>query len=225
LVSGIVNRIQSKLLGNDFDNLLIEEGVVYSGYKQIDYLVSNPSNPELTNVIFNTNAQFQKITENAGILMSSESKFDFLTKIKRGLDAYRYHIGLIAEVNRIVYGDPRDSATYPGVSAAGTEIFVNEPLFKRVQVSLNVRINTGVPFAQVAEQVRSSVSSLVKSNKIGNSISLSSIISAAAAIPGIIAVTATSPQLDSVGDLISVGPGQKTTIIDDVSDILISKVG
>jgi uncharacterized phage protein gp47/JayE len=225
LVDGIINRIQPVLLGSDFDNLLVEEGVAYDGYKQINYLVSNPSNPELSNIIFNSNAQFEKITENAGLLMSSESKLDFPTKIKRGLDAYRYHTGLIAEVNRIVYGDPRDSATYSGVAAAGAEIFINEPLFKRIQVSLNIRINTGIPFAQIAEQVRSTVSSLVKSNNIGESIALSSIISAAASIPGIVAVTATSPQIDSVGDLISVGPGEKTIIIDDISDILIAKVG
>jgi hypothetical protein len=132
---------------------------------------------------------------------------------------------LIAEANRIIYGDPRDPTTYPGVGAAGAEIFTREPLTRRIQMSIDVRINTGVPFAQTAEQVRTSISSLVNSNPVGEPIAISAIIAAVNAIPGARAVAISSPQYDSTHDLIFVAPSEKARILDPGLDISVSQIG
>jgi len=62
-------------------------------------------------------------------------------------------------------------------AAAGAEIFIKAPLVKRVQVSIDVRIKTCVPFSTIVEEVRNSVASLINSNPVGQPIAISSIIS------------------------------------------------
>lgn len=201
------------------------EGVPYTGYKHVLLASAQPGAPSRNYIVFDTNAQYSKINESSSVEVTSINKADFNTTVRKGLDSYRYNTGLIAEANRIIYGDPRDSATYPGVGAAGAEIFVREPLTRRIQVSIDIRINTGVPFAQTTEQVRTSVGSLINSNPVGQPISISSIVSAVNAIPGVKAVAISSPQYDSVHDLIFVAPSEKARIIDPVLDISVSQIG
>merc|ERR1712146_366495 len=143
---------------------------------------------------------------------------------RKGLDSYRYHTGLIAESNKIVYGEPRDTITYPGVSAAGAEIFIEEPLIKRISISLSIRVKTGIPFAKIIEQARNAVSSLINSNDIGQPIAISSIVSAVGAISGVQVVAVDSPQYDSNNDVISVQPSEKALILDAVNDIIVSQI-
>jgi hypothetical protein len=144
--------------------------------------------------------------------------------VKNGLDSYAYNTGLIAEANRIIYGDPRDPITYPGVGAAGADIFIREPLVARIQLALDVRLATGVPFAQTVTQVRSSVSSLINANPVGQSIAISSIIAVVSAIPGIVAVSISSPSYSVTNDLIVLQPSQKAIIIDPTTDISVSSI-
>jgi hypothetical protein len=202
-----------------------EEEVPYVGYKQVLLVSLQPGAPSRNYVVFTTNEQYAKINEAAAVEIVSLNKADYNTVIRKGLDSYRYNTGLIAEANRIIYGDPRDASTYPGVGAAGADIFVREPLVRRIQVSIDVRINTGVPFAQTAEQVRTSVGSLINSNPVGQPISISSIISAVNAINGVRAVAISSPQYDSTHDIIFVAPSEKARILDPVLDISVSQIG
>ena len=64
-------------------------------------------------------------------------------------------------------------------------------------------------FAQMVEQVRTSVSSLINSNEVGEPIAISDIISAVNAISGIRAVAISSPQYDSAHDVIMIAPEKK----------------
>ena len=57
-----------------------------------------------------------------------------------------HNTGLIEEANRIIYGDPTDPVTFPGVSAAGSDIFIQEPLALVVNLAIDVRLQTGVSF-------------------------------------------------------------------------------
>lgn len=206
-------------------SVYIQEGIPYTGYKHVLHASPQPGAPNRNYIVFDTNAQYGKINESAGVQLTSLCKMDFPIVIKKGLDSYRYNTGLIAEANRIIYGDPRDPSTYPGVGAAGAEIFVREPLTRRVQVSVDVRIATGVPFAQTAEQVRTSVASLINSNAVGTPISISSIVSVVNSIPGVKAVAISSPQYDSTHDIIFIAPSEKARIIDPVLDISVSQIG
>lgn len=224
IVSGVLSNISNVSLNGIASSVYVEEGVAYTGYKQIKFAVTEPGASTLTLLALTTNAQYDKINDTSGVQFTSLNKLNFNTLIKSGLDSYRYNTGLIAEANRIIYGDPRDSVNYPGVGAAGADIFVREPLSKRVQVSLVLRLNTGVPFAQTVTQVQTTVSSLINSNPVGQSIAISSIVSAVGAIPGIVSVSISSPLYNTSNDLITLAPGEKAIIIDPSLDILVSSI-
>lgn len=224
IVSGNSVSTEKILLDNNFNKIYLRENKPYIGYKKISLICANPSNLNFKNIVFDTANQFEKINEIGGVSISAMSKLDFPETISRGMDSYRYNTGLIAEANRIVYGDPRDSTTYPGVAAAGAEIFIKAPLVKRIEVAIDVRIKTGIPFTTIVEEVRNSVTSLINSNPVGKSIAISDIITTVGSITGIQAVAISSPQYDAQNDVIRVNAGEKSLILDIISDISVSKI-
>ena len=225
IVSGSLSSVALASMNGKETSIYIQEGIPYYGYKKVLFVSPQPGAPGRSLIAIDTNAQYEKINQSASVSLISLNKLNFNTIIRNGLDSYRYNTGLIAEVNRIIYGDPRDPATYPGVGAAGAEIFVREPLTRRIQISAVVRLNTGVPFPQIVEQVRTSISSLVNSNPVGQPIAISAIISAVNAIPGVKAMAISSPQYDSTHDLIYVAPSEKARIIDATVDVSVSQIG
>lgn len=225
IIAGPLAAINNVSLNGIVSALLVLEGVPYSGYKEALYSVPQPGAPTRSIIAFTTNQQYEKINQSALVQIVSANKLNYSTVIKNGLDSYRYNTGLVQEANRIIYGDPRDSTTYPGVGAAGAEIFVRGPLIRRIQVSLAIRLNTGVPFAQTVQQVQNTVTSLVNSNKLGQALAISSIIAAVSAIPGILAVSISFPQYDVNDDVIVLAPGEKALIVDPTTDVSVSQVG
>ena len=212
-------------LSSNFQSIVLEEQSPYVGYKKIRLVSADPANINRGVIVFDTKAQSNKIEEDGGINIKAIGKLSFNTVLRKGLDSYRYHVGLIGEANRIVYGDPRDNATYPGVAAAGAEIFIREPLIRRVSVSIEVRLETGIPFSQIAEQVRTNVASLIDGNPIGQSIAISDIVSTVNSIPGVRAVAISSPLYNASNDVIKINTSEKARIIDPINDISVSKVG
>lgn len=204
--------------------VFIEEGIAYSGYKKIHLISVDPANSLRGNFVFDTRAQSSKINEDGDVSISALNKLGFNTILRKGLDSYRYHTGMIGEANRIVYGDPRDTTTYPGVAAAGAEIFIREPLTRRVQVSVDVRVETGVPFAQIVEQVRTNVAALINSNDIGQSIAISDIVSTINSIPGVRAVAISSPLYNASNDTIKIQPSEKARVLNIIEDIGVSRI-
>lgn len=225
VVTGVLAPVTNVSLNGNESAVFVQEGVAYTGYKQVYYAAATPGTLSRITLFLNTNNQYQKINGSAAVTMTSLNKFNFLTTIRTGLDSYTYNTGLIAEANRIIYGDPTDPSTYPGVGAAGAEIFVREPLSRRIQVSINVRINTGIPFAQIVDQVRSTVSSLINANPIGQPIAIGGIVSAVYAIPGVNSVAISSPLYDANDDIIFIAPSEKAIIIDPTTDISVSQIG
>jgi uncharacterized phage protein gp47/JayE len=225
IVSGVMAAQTNTNFGFDSESVFVEEGTAYTGYKKIRLVTIDPANTNRGIIVFDTRYQANKIEEDGGVSISAVGKLSFSTVLRKGLDSYRYHTGLIGEANRIVYGDPRDSATYPGTGAAGAEIFIREPLIRRVSVSIDVRIETGIPFSQISEQVRTNVSSLIDSNPIGQSIAISDIISTVNSIPGVRAVAISSPLYNSANDTIKINTSEKARIIDPINDISVSSIG
>jgi uncharacterized phage protein gp47/JayE len=225
IITGTRSPITNVSLNGIESSFFVKEGVPYTGYKHVLFTAAEPGSPTNSLITFDTNAQSDKIDQAGGVAMVTLNKLNYNTIIKLGLDSYRYNTGLIAEANRLIYGDPRDPVTYPGIGAAGANIFVREPLSLRVQVSLDIRLKTGVPFAQTSAQVRSAVSSLIKSNPLGVSISISSIVSVVQAIPGIISVAVSFPAYSPTLDLIPLTTGQKAFIVDPTTDISVSQIG
>lgn len=223
VVDEILNIQNNVALTSNFTQLYIEEEQAYTGYKRIHNLIVDPVNSNRYLMIFDSDNQFSKINDVAISTISSVGKLGFSEINRKGLDSYRYHTGLISQANKVVYGDPRDNITYPGVAAAGAEIFIEPPLFRRIEVSINVRIRTGIPFTRVVEQVRNNVAALVNSTGIGQPIAISDIVSTVNSIPGVSAVAISSPAYDAVNDIITVAPTEKALIIDIVNDITVSK--
>jgi hypothetical protein len=207
-----------------YANIYVTEELPYVGFKKIYNLVVDPASASKSIIIFDTNSQYSKINDIGVVSIDALAKLEFNSTNKRGLDSYRYHTGLIAEVNKIIYGDPRDNITYPGVAAAGAEIFIEPPLFRKIEISINVRLKTGIPFARITEQVRSNISALVNSTAIGQSISISSIISATNSVSGVTAVSITSPNYSPTSDIIAVAANEKPIILNATQDILVAKV-
>jgi uncharacterized phage protein gp47/JayE len=225
VVKGSLSSVTNVSLNGNETAIYVREGVPYSGYKHVFLVSAQPGTTTLNELLFDTNAQYPKINSSANVEMTSLGKMNFPTTLRSGLDSYRYNTGLIAEANRIIYGDPRDAITYPGVGAAGADIFVREPLAYRIQVAVDVRLLTGAPFSNVSQQVRSSIASLINSNPVGVSIDISSIVGVARAVPGVISVAVSSPQYDPTHDLITLVPSQKAIIIDPTTDISVDQIG
>ncbi len=225
IVSGTITTQYNTNVGGNYASLNVQEGVPYTGYKQVAYTSFDFGSSNYNNIVFNTSAQYEKIGLSAGVAMTSLGKLNFPTTIVLGIDAYNYDTGLIGAANRVVYGDPRDAVTYPGVNAAGTDIFIREPLLKSVSVALAIRTNIGVSFAQITSQIQSSVYSLISSNPIGTSIDLSSIIETVRAIPGVTSVVLTSPTYTVSSDEIVLTTGEKAFIANQVTGISVSLIG
>jgi uncharacterized phage protein gp47/JayE len=225
IVDGILNSVTNLTLGNKSNEIFVEEQLAYSGYKKVHNKTLDPANVAQGIVVLKGFNQFLKINKDAGaVRLSSVGKLEFPTTIRRGLDSYRYHTGLLRQANKVVYGEPRGSE-YEGISAAGAEIFIQPPLVRRIQLSIVVRLNTGVPFSKIVEQVRSNISSLVGSVGIGQSIPLSDVVSSVNSIPGVFAVSIASPSYNPSSDLIVVNPSEKPLILDPIADIVVSKAG
>ncbi len=225
VISGVISQQYNNNLAGNSNSLSVQEGIKYTGYKQVAYVSAQPGTSNFENIVFNTSAQYEKIDLSAGVALTSLGKLNFPVEIVNGIDAYNYDTGLIGQANRVIYGDPRDSVTYPGISAAGCDIFIREPLLKNVSVALAIRTNIGVSFAQITSQIQSSVYALINSNPIGESIDLSSIVETVRLIPGVTSVVLTNPTYTVASDEIVLVTGEKAFIANQTTGISVSAIG
>jgi hypothetical protein len=225
VISGIVSQQYGTNLAANSNSFSVQEGKAYTGYKQVLYVAMDPGSMNYNNIVFNTSAQYEKIDISANIGMTSLSKLNFPTTIVNGTDAYNYDTDLIGVANRTIYGDPRDQITFPGVAAAGVDVFIREPLLKAISIALAIRTNIGVSFPQITSQIQSSVYSLVLSNPLGQSLDLSSIVETVRSIPGVTSVVLTNPAYDINNDEIVLAVGQKAFIPSLVNNINVSLIG
>lgn len=210
---------------SQFRLVQLSEGQAGSYIKRVVAVTANPVDPEFSDVKFSTDVGAGKLGASVGTVLSSLNKLGFDTDLMIGADAYRYSTGLVAEANRVAYGDKRDPATYPGVVAAGSTLNIAAPLVKRVTVGLVLRIRTGVSTIDVANRVRSAVASVVNRSPIGASIALSDIVTAAGNVRGVAAVVITSPTYSTEFDRISVQPYEKPLVLNLEQDVLVSFAG
>ena len=224
VVQGLISSVVSLNLTGLLSSFYINEGVPYTGYKHIYLVAMQPGTTNMNEILFDTLAQYQKMNESASVEVTALQKLEFPVSVDQGLDGYRFNTGLIQEANRVVYGDPTSSDQYPGVGAAGSDIFIKPPLVLVINdIALEVRLATGAPFSSIQQQVQSNVASLINGNKIGQSIAISSILAVCMTIPGIISVAISSPAYSDSSDLIVVQPDEQTYVI-DASSISVSLI-
>ncbi len=161
----------------------------------------------------------------AGSIVTVLDKLAFPGGFASGADGYNHDTGLLAEANKIIYGDPDDTATYPGQASAGAQINIEGPLVKRVRLSLLLRVRSGVSNEGVADRVRSAVATVINSTGIGEAIALSAIVAAASKVVGVVSVTIVSPSYTVGSDLIPVMPFEKPMVLSLNSDIGVTFTG
>lgn len=192
--------------------------------KRIQAISPNQADGTYVDIKFTSSPGYGLIGASAGSVISPLDKLAFSTELAVGVDGYSHTTGLIAEANRVVYGDPQDPATYPGIAAAGAVLNISGPMVKRITCALSVRIRSGTPDA-IANRVRSAVAAVINSAGVGESIAISSILTAAAAVNGVASVAMISPTFTSGSDLIPVQPYEKPMVLNLATDIQVSFVG
>jgi hypothetical protein len=184
-----------------------------------------PADDGTANLIVDSPGLVVRVGASLGTYIDVKGKLQFDTSKNFGVDGYQYYIGLIKELNRIIYGEPTDTINYPGIRAAGTAIGIKEAIVKRIKSSMSIRIKSGVPFSEIRERVKSSVAGYVNTLGVGESVSISRMIAAANIVPGVVSVAVTYPVFDSSNDLIPVSNTEKAFVVDPASDITISLIG
>ena len=201
------------------------EGTPRTFYKKLIGINPNQTDPNQTDLVLCSNnhtatpdldLELTAISATAGSVISSMNKLSFPTDIKVGADAYRYNTGLIGEAKKVIYGDPNDSATYPGVVSNGASVLVDGPAIKRVSIAFSVRA-IGNPSTDLADKIKSVIAGVINSNNVGQNLSISDLTTAGGAVDGVDSISA----LYSQGDQIKVSGDEKTMVIssDDVSII------
>jgi hypothetical protein len=218
VVQGLISAVSSLNLTGLLSSFYINEGTPYTGYKQVYLVAMQPGTNNMNEILFTTLAQYQKMNQSAGVEVNALQKMVFPVSTDQGIDGYKYNTGLIQQANRVVYGDPTDAVTFPGVAAAGSDVFIKPPLVLVINdLAIEVRLSTGAPFSSIQQQVQSNVAALINGNPIGQSIAISSIIAVCTTIPGITSVAISSPAYSDTNDLIVVQPDEQTYVIDSTN--------
>jgi baseplate J-like protein len=215
IASGVV-------LGGEYAQVNVEEEEPTHLWKKI--FANGPGAGSLMNIVVDSPNLMNKITSSLGAQVTGTGKLGFNEQINFGIDAYRYYIGLIRELNKRIYGDPADPTNYPGVRAAGTAIGIKEAILRRIKASFSIRIKSGVPFTEIRERVKSAVAGYVNNLDVGESVSISRMIAAANTVPGVVSVAITFPAYSSAQDLITVATNEKAFVVDPTVDITISVI-
>ncbi len=200
------------------------EGAASSLIKKIRAISPNQDNGTYVDVKFESDGGYRQISVEAATLIQPLDKLAFPTDLFLGVDGYRYSTGLIQEVNKVAYGDPSDPSTYPGIIAAGARVNIQSALVKRITCALALRLKSGVSEVDIKNRVRSAVASVINKTGVGQAISISSLITAAGSVNGVVAVTWLAPVFSVGNDLIPVQPFEKPLILNLEDDISVSTV-
>lgn len=210
------------VLGGEFSQFSIEEDEPTRLWKKVFGV--GPGASTLATIIFDSPELTEKISSSLGAQVVGQDKLDFDESIMFGTDAYKYYIGLIRELNKVIYGDPSDKINYPGIRAAGTNIGIKQAILRRVKAAFSIRIKSGVPFVEIRDRVKAAVAGYVNNLGVGESVSISRMIAAANSVPGVVSVAVTFPTYAVGSDLIAVAANEKPFVVDPTIDINISVI-
>jgi hypothetical protein len=177
---------------------------------------------DLMDVVLTPSNQADRLGEVYGTVLTVSNKLAFSGSEAVGLDAYKTNTGLIAEANRIVFGDEQDTANYEGIASAGAAYNISGPVVKRVKMALAIRAT--VETDDLRRSIQSAVAGVINRSKVGTSVAISDTVAAATEVVGVEAVSILSPLYQSSNDLIVVQPYEKA-LVTDLSDITITFIG
>jgi uncharacterized phage protein gp47/JayE len=145
---------------------------------------------------------------------AANDKFQFTTVLYRGLAAYNYWTGLLALVEKTIYGDDTDLASFPGFGAAGITFRVKAPTINQVSVTLKLTLAQGVTISSLENDVKSAVTGYINTLGVGEDVIIEKIRAAVIAVNGITDVVINAPTAN-----IAIADNEKAVISDP--DVLI----
>lgn len=165
-----------------------------------------------------------QLNPNLGASLEALDKLEFGNDMVAGADGYSSSTGLIGETVRTLYGDPNAPTIYPGLAAVGSTIYVAGPNVKRIRLSLQLRLRSGVTAETVIDRVRAAVTSEINRIPQGKPVDLSRVVKAARGVQGVYSCVVLSPTYTASEDLIAVQANEKPLILDAAADISITVV-
>lgn len=106
---------------------------------------------------------------------------------------YTYYTNLIAQVQKVMEGDPDDPVQYPGIKAAGIFLSVEQPIIKRVTVVASITAADGFTESDLAPLVRRAIETYISSLRIGNDVIISKMIDFAFTVNGLADIRIVTP--------------------------------
>lgn len=212
-------------LGSGYQQIQIIEAAPARLFKQVWSISPNPTDNQLVDFKFTTDYVAKRVGEVAGSVVTALDKLDFDSGIARGVDGYRNQTGLLAQTNKVLYGDPANPSVYPGVVAAGSIVNIAGSLVKRVQVTLSLRIKTGANREKIKSWVKSAVAAVINRTSVGAAISLSDLTKAAGAVGGVVTATMVSPVQTAGNDVIVLQAYERPLVLNVDTDVLVTFVG
>lgn len=213
------------VLGTDHRLVQVTEAQPSRFIKQIHSVSPSQGDGKYLDLKLNSARGYGQISATAGSVIKPLDKLWFSNDLAVGIDGYSHSTGLIGEANRVLYGDPRDAASYPGVIAAGANVNISGPLVKRISCSLSLRVRSGISTLDISDRVKSAVAAVVNKIGVGQPIAISDLVNAASKVNGVVAVSVISPSYGAGQDLISVQPYEKPLILNLDQDVTISFAG
>jgi hypothetical protein len=223
LADGVPDVVSTSFDASSSVLVQVREGVAARLWKRL--VTISPATTGYVDFQFDSSYGFESVGQALGSVITAADKLSFASGVFLGVDGYAHSTGLVGEANRIIYGDATDPATYPGTAASGAEILIAGPRIKRLRLSLALRVRSGQASPDLADRARSAVAAVVNPSPTGTSMPISDIITAAAAVGGIDAVSVLHPAFSSTSDVIPVAADEKLLALDLVADIAISFVG
>lgn len=222
-VSGVLTNNGPTVVSTNLAFLRVMPSTPTTSFGRIRNFITDPNNANVSNLYLDyiNTARPELVSLPTGAVVQTLDRLEFPTNIITGQDAYSHDIGLISAVNQILYGDESDPDTYPGVIAVGDDVFIQPPLIRRVFISVAVREVSG---SNTISAVQAAIAKVINSAG-GKPVPISSYISEAQAVPGVISVIPLSPIPTEGADTIPVQPGEKAAILDIDNDIQISIIG
>lgn len=118
--------------------------------------------------------------------------------------SYQYYTGLLAEVQKVINGDPADPTNYPGYKAFGVTVNVKPPSLAVSVIKLSITTEEGVAETDALRQsVEQAVATYVGSLGIGDALLLSELVTSCQQVPGVYDTQVISPTAN-----VQVLPGQ-----------------
>jgi uncharacterized phage protein gp47/JayE len=205
--------------------IYIKEGVfrrlVNQMYSILPYFESDGSLTDYYQITFSKNSDMPDLDPTITPL----GKLEFPTSLSRGTDGYSKTVGLIGEVSKVIYGDERDSVTYPGVASADTDIDIRGPVIRKIKMSLLIRLTNELEKTNIISRVKNAVATTINSSSMGQSIPLSDIVEACSKVSGVFSVMIQSPTYSVTNDFIQVQSYEKALVLDVENDITVNIVG